>query len=181
MLPPRIWSRRPPLPCGSFLDIGGGGGGPPHVAGGGGGGGAPPCGPLSILPCGAGGGGGGGGEGPPIIPCGADSPSFPRGAGAGSGGKGRPCFPCLACGGGRGRGGGLDWLLSCDASVGSFPTNWKKNWIPSSESQKNVNAVCYYIFKPSMAGDKNISILHLSCRTNDLQISLILKTHVLVL
>ena len=31
------------------------------------------------------------------------------------------------------------------------------------------------------AGDKNISILHLSCRTSDLQFSLVLQTHVLVL
>ena len=30
-------------------------------------------------------------------------------------------------------------------------------------------------------GDKNISILHLSCRTSDLQFSLILQTHVIVL
>ena len=29
--------------------------------------------------------------------------------------------------------------------------------------------------------DKNISILHLSCRTSDLQFSLILQTHALVL
>ena len=30
-------------------------------------------------------------------------------------------------------------------------------------------------------GDKNISILHLSCRTSDLQLSLVLQTHTLVL
>ena len=30
-------------------------------------------------------------------------------------------------------------------------------------------------------GDKNISILHLSCRTSDLQFSLVLQTHALVL
>ena len=32
-----------------------------------------------------------------------------------------------------------------------------------------------------LAGDKNISILHLSCRRSDLQFSLILQTHALVL
>ena len=31
------------------------------------------------------------------------------------------------------------------------------------------------------AGDKNFSILHLSCRTSDLQFSLVLQTHALVL
>ena len=31
------------------------------------------------------------------------------------------------------------------------------------------------------AGDKNISILHLSCKTSDLQFSLVLQTHALVL
>ena len=31
------------------------------------------------------------------------------------------------------------------------------------------------------SGDKNISILHLSCRTSDLQFSLVLQTHALVL
>ena len=33
----------------------------------------------------------------------------------------------------------------------------------------------------SEAGDKNISILHLSCRTSHLQFSLVLQTHALVL
>ena len=33
----------------------------------------------------------------------------------------------------------------------------------------------------SLIRDKNISILHLSCRTSDLQISLVLQTHTLVL
>ena len=37
------------------------------------------------------------------------------------------------------------------------------------------------IFKLYTPGDKNISILHLSCRTSDLQFSLVLQTHVLVL
>ena len=32
-----------------------------------------------------------------------------------------------------------------------------------------------------LIGDKNISILHLSCRTSDLQFSLVLQTHALVL
>ena len=32
-----------------------------------------------------------------------------------------------------------------------------------------------------LAGDKNISILHLSCRTSDLQFLLVLQTHALVL
>ena len=32
-----------------------------------------------------------------------------------------------------------------------------------------------------MSGDKNISILHLSCRMSELQFSLILQTHALVL
>ena len=31
------------------------------------------------------------------------------------------------------------------------------------------------------SGDKNISILHLSCRTSDLQFSLVLQTHAFVL
>ena len=31
------------------------------------------------------------------------------------------------------------------------------------------------------SGDKNISILHLSCRMSDLQFSLVLQTHALVL
>ena len=30
-------------------------------------------------------------------------------------------------------------------------------------------------------GDKNISVLHLTCRTSDLQFSLVLQTHTLVL
>ena len=33
----------------------------------------------------------------------------------------------------------------------------------------------------STPGDKNISILHSPCRTNDLQFSLVLQTHALVL
>ena len=33
----------------------------------------------------------------------------------------------------------------------------------------------------SLAGDKNISILHSPCRTSDLQFSLVLQTHALVL
>ena len=33
----------------------------------------------------------------------------------------------------------------------------------------------------SFIGDKNISILHLSCRMSDLQFSLVLQTHALVL
>ena len=36
-------------------------------------------------------------------------------------------------------------------------------------------------FCQGMSGDKNISILHLSCRTSDLQFSLVLQTHALVL
>ena len=32
-----------------------------------------------------------------------------------------------------------------------------------------------------ITGDKNISLLHLSCRTSDIQFSLILQTHALVL
>ena len=32
-----------------------------------------------------------------------------------------------------------------------------------------------------LSGDKNISILHLSCRTSDLQFSLVRQTHALVL
>ena len=35
--------------------------------------------------------------------------------------------------------------------------------------------------KKRYSGDKNISILHLSCRMSDLQFSLVLQTHVLVL
>ena len=35
--------------------------------------------------------------------------------------------------------------------------------------------------RPTHAGDKNISILHLSCRTSDLQFSFVLQTHALVL
>ena len=31
------------------------------------------------------------------------------------------------------------------------------------------------------SGDKNISVIHLSCRTSDLQFSLVLQTHALVL
>ena len=33
----------------------------------------------------------------------------------------------------------------------------------------------------AVSGDKNISILHFSCRTSDLQLSLVLQTHALVL
>ena len=36
-------------------------------------------------------------------------------------------------------------------------------------------------FIPKLAGDKNISILHLSCRMSDLKFSLLLQTHALVL
>ena len=36
-------------------------------------------------------------------------------------------------------------------------------------------------FCQGMSGDKNISILHLSCRTSDLQFSFLLQTHALVL
>ena len=32
-----------------------------------------------------------------------------------------------------------------------------------------------------LSGDKNISILHMSCRTSDLQFSLVLQTYALVL
>ena len=47
--------------------------------------------------------------------------------------------------------------------------------------KKKYVAVCYNNILRYSAGDKNISILHLSCRTSDLQFSLILQTHALVL
>ena len=47
---------------------------------------------------------------------------------------------------------------------------------------RSIHSKCHLILYPYHAsGYKNISILHLSCRTSDLQFSLILQTHALVL
>ena len=45
----------------------------------------------------------------------------------------------------------------------------------------NYSRKCYTVEYTYSPGDKNISILHSPCRTNDLEFSLVLQTHALVL
>ena len=53
--------------------------------------------------------------------------------------------------------------------------------VHSLKSTRASHSAQYCTFVDTRPGDKNISILHLSCRTSDLQYSLVLQTHALVL
>ena len=74
--------------------------------------------------------------------------------------------------------------------VGSNLDQTELNYLAGSPNRQPIIAQTYEElatlsihdeFCQGMSGDKNISILHLSCRTSDLQFSLVLQTHALVL
>ena len=69
-------------------------------------------------------------------------------------------------------------LYSKDIAENHFLYIWDGTYVRTDVRTDKGDAMCpHYKWR----GHKNISILHLSCRTSDLQFSLVLQTHALVL
>ena len=57
----------------------------------------------------------------------------------------------------------------------------KKFSFPKEQISVYLSVLKQFTLSKTVSGDKNISILHSPCRTSDLQFSLVLQTHALVL
>ena len=70
-----------------------------------------------------------------------------------------------------------------DGRIVPFPEKSQEGFVGCLSGIK-LNVYCLSVIattrKKRKSGDKNISILHLSCRMSDLQFSLVLQTHALV-
>ena len=65
----------------------------------------------------------------------------------------------------------------------SVPRSSSYSLVPVAQPEKELKSIVHINLFGSnpTSGDKNISIVHLPCRTSDIQFSLVLQTHVLVL